>query len=81
MKSIITLASDLVAAAKAHGLPESAYAELAATLSDKLLMATTDELLEARQRYESADIMFDDDAQASRVTPGETWVQAWVRVE
>lgn len=81
MKSITTIAADLVAALKEYDVHPTVYEELEKALNDKSRWATPAEMAKARAKYESGSIELDDDARASRVVRGETWVQAWVRVE
>lgn len=92
MKSIETLAAELVATLKAieeskvfgdiwlRVVPRSLYAELEAALNDKDRFATPEEAEAASQRFDEADVTFEDLPRVSRAG-GDTWVQGWVRIE
>ena len=92
MKTIETLAAELVATLKAieeskvfgevwlRVVPRSLYAELEDALNDKTRLATEAEAAAASQRFDETDVTFEDLPRVSRAG-GETWVQGWVRIE
>lgn len=81
MKTIETLAAELVATVKkCKILHESSFAQLEAALNSRRL-ANPAELHLARRCRVSDELRVDDQAPVIRVSPNESWVQAWVKVD